>query len=284
MAIATTNFGAEVTDAQLARYASLIYDKTGIRISPQKKTLVSNRIRRRLRATGEECFDAYLNKLKQLSASDPEWHAFLQEITTHETYLFRDMSQWDWLREGFLPDLQSAARRGERDKSLKIWSAACSTGDEPYTIASCIADRLSNSSAWQIQILGTDIGRGSLEAARQPKFGERAMRHVPSEYQRRFFAADKDNAIWTPKPQLTSWMSFEQHNLLDPMRKGPFDLIVLKNVLIYFDAKSKEPVANHICRALKPGGYLITGPAEGVVDFLGGLERVQGWLHRKPIN
>ena len=124
MTAATIDTTLQVTDDQLARYASLIYDKTGIRISPQKKTLLSNRLRRRLRATGLNCFDAYLNRLKTLGAADPEWDAFLQEITTHETYLFRDTSQWDWLRESFLAEVQSAARRGERDKTLQIWSAA----------------------------------------------------------------------------------------------------------------------------------------------------------------
>ena len=282
MTAAISDTKAQVTDDQLARYASLIYDKTGIRISPQKKTLLSNRLRRRLRATGLDCFDDYLGKLKQLHANDPEWNAFLQEITTHETYLFRDMAQWDWLRETYLADAQAAARRGEHKTSLSIWSAACSTGDEAYTIASCIADRLSNHSSWKINILGTDIGIGAVEAARAANFGERAMRHVPAEYKRRFFTASQDKTTWAPKPLLSAWMNFEQHNLLSPMRKGPFDLIVLKNVLIYFDAASKGPVAEHICRALKPGGYLVTGPAEGVADMLGGLERIQGWLHRKP--
>ena len=88
----------QVSDAQLGRYADLIYDRTGIRISPQKKTLLSNRLRRRLRATGIKGYDEYLKKLKSLPAEDAEWTAFLQEITTHESYLFRDISQWDWLR------------------------------------------------------------------------------------------------------------------------------------------------------------------------------------------
>ena len=283
MSTLAINKDAQVSDAQLARYASLIYDKTGIRISPQKKTLLSNRLRRRLRATGLTCFDAYFNKLKSLLANDPEWDAFLQEITTHETYLFRDTVQWDWLRDKYLADLQSAARRGEREKKLNVWSAACSTGDEAYTIASCIADRLMGNSEWKINILGTDIGVGALESARAANFGERAMRHVPAEYKRKYFTSDQVRETWEPKPQLRDWMKFKQHNLLQPMRHEPFDLIVLKNVLIYFDAASKEPVADHICRALKPGGFLITGPAEGVSDNLTSLTRIQGWLHQKPL-
>ena len=280
----TLTIDAQVSDEQLRRYAMLIYDKTGIRISPQKKTLLSNRLRRRLKATGLDCYEAYLDKLQTLRANDPEWDAFLQEITTHETYLFRDMSQWNWLREKYLPEVQLQARAGRREKALRVWSAACSTGDEAYTIACCIADCLAHPPTWKIDILGTDIGVGAVQAAQEARFGARAMQHVPESYQRRFFKADQEGSHWAPKAPLVEWTKFQQHNLLEPMRAGSFDLIVLKNVLIYFDAESKQPVANHICRALRPGGYLITGPAEGVAEMLNGLERIQGWLHRKPDN
>ena len=107
----TSLLGDQVTDAQLAKYADLIYKVTGIRISPQKKSLLSNRIRRRLKATGIEGFDAYLNTICKLGANDDEWVAFVQEVTTHETYLFRDEVQWDWFRNTFLDDEASAARR-----------------------------------------------------------------------------------------------------------------------------------------------------------------------------
>src|SRR6478736_3162479 len=142
----------QVTDAQLNRYAELIYERTGIRISAQKKTLLSNRLRRRLKATGIDCFDRYFEHLRKLSANHAEWDAFLQEITTHETYLFRDANQWEWFSNTYLVELQNAVRRGERDKSLRIWSAACSTGDEAYTIAICIADRIANHREWKIEI------------------------------------------------------------------------------------------------------------------------------------
>jgi len=166
---------AQVTDQQLADFAELIYARTGIRVSPQKKTLLSNRLRRRLRETGIETFEDYCRHLKRLRANDPEWDAFLQEITTHETYLFRDQSHWDWFRNDYLASLAPSGGEGGR-RSLRIWSAACSTGDEAYTAACCIAGTLSDLSRWKIQILGTDIGKGAVEQARNPAFGERAMR------------------------------------------------------------------------------------------------------------
>lgn len=271
----------QVNDAQLARYAKLIYARTGIRVSPQKKTLLSNRVRRRLRKTGIESFDEYLTHLKGLSPKDPEWDAFLQEITTHETYLFRDQSQWDWLRNSYLPESAAAARERGGKRSLRIWSAACSTGDEAYTIASCIAACLPNLSQWKITIQGTDIGVGAVEQAKSAVFGERAMRLVPPDYRRRFFTQAADAQVWQAKPILADMTRFRQHNLMDPLRDDPFDLVFLKNVLIYFDPTSKKQVVANVTAAVRPGGLLVAGAAEGIADMLKTFVRLQPWLFRR---
>ena len=273
----------QVTDAQLAQFAELIYKRTGIRVSPQKKTLLSNRVRRRLRKTGIEGFGDYYQYLKRLRADDPEWDAFLQEISTHETYLFRDESQWDWFRKSFLSQCAAEARSGKRQRSLRIWSAACSTGDELVTVACCIADALPNLKEWRIHLLGTDIGIGALEQARSAVFGERAMRLVPQNFRRRFFIKAKDAHIWQARLVLTEMLSFQQHNLMDPPRGKAFDLVLLKNVLIYFDATSKRTVIDNVRSAIRPGGLLVAGAAEGVADLVKDFQRIQPWLYRKPI-
>jgi chemotaxis protein methyltransferase CheR len=273
----------QVTDAQLARYGELIYQKTGIRISPQKKMLLSNRLRRRLRETGITDFEAYYQHLRSLPPGHPEWNAFLQEITTHETYLFRDEVQWRWFREEYLARVAAEAQAGRRPRSLRIWSAACSTGDEVYTIACCIAATLLNYQQWNITILGTDIGAGAIAQAQAGVFGERAMRLVPEEYRRRFFVKAKDAAIWQAGSVLKQMVSFRQHNLLEPLRVAPFDLVFLKNVLIYFDPASKKRVLENVRALIKPGGMLITGAAEGVAEFLRDFERLSPWLYRRPV-
>lgn len=274
----------QVSDAQLARYGELIYQKTGIRISPQKKMLLSNRLRRRLRETGIPDFEAYYRHLKGLPAGHSEWNAFLQEITTHETYLFRDETQWRWFRREYLPKVAAEVQAGRRPRSLRIWSAACSTGDEVYTIACCIAGGLLNYQQWNITILGTDIGAGAIEQARAGVFGERAMRLVREEDRRRFFIKAKDAAIWQASPALRAMTSFRQHNLLEPLRLPPFDMVFLKNVLIYFDASSKKRVLENIRAEIKPGGMLLTGAAEGVSEFLRDFERLNPWLYRRPVS
>ena len=212
---------------------------------------------------------------------DPEWDAFLEEITTHETYLFRDQNQWDWFRDTFVANSQSDALTGKRDKSLRVWSAASSTGDEAYTAACCIAHRLFEHKSWTIEIIGTDIGIGALRQARTATFRQRAMQRVPEDYRRRFFRHDAAKEEWAAKSPLTDWTQFQQHNLLEPFKSRYFDLIFLKNVLIYFDGDSKARVVKNIVDALKPGGLLVTGPAEGTADLLRDLDKLQSWLYRK---
>jgi len=272
----------EVTDEQLALYADLIYRRTGIRVVPQKKTLLSNRVRRRLRETGIKGFDEYYEHLKRLPPDDPEWDGFLQEITTHETYLFRDENHWEWFRGTYLPHCAAEARSGNRPCSLRIWSAACSTGDEAFTAACCVAACLPNFQQWQIRIIGTDIGVGAVTQAKAAQFSERAVRLVPPAYKARYFSKDIQASVWQARPILTGMMSFRQHNLLDPLRERPFDVVFLKNVLIYFAPASKKRVVENVRSLVQPGGLLVAGPAEGIGDLLKDYARLQPWLYQRP--
>jgi chemotaxis protein methyltransferase CheR len=271
-----------MTDEQLALYAELIYRRTGIRIPPQKKTLLSNRVRRRLRDTGVQDFGAYYSHLKRLRSDDPEWDAFLQEITTHETYLFRDEGQWQWFRELYLPQLATEARVGIRQRSVRIWSAACSTGDEAFTAACCVAACLPNYQQWQIRILGTDIGCGAVEQAKSARFGDRAMKLVPESYRKGYFSEIGGASVWQPRPVLTEMVAFRQHNLLDQLRDRPFDLVLLKNVLIYFAPESKRRVVENVCSSIRPGGLLVAGPTEGIAELVKDYVRLQPWLYQRP--
>ncbi|MCC6124665.1 MAG: protein-glutamate O-methyltransferase CheR [Pirellulales bacterium] len=271
----------QVSDDELGNFAELIYRRTGIHVSPQKKMLLSNRLRRRLRETGIEDFSAYYQHLKRLKDTDPEWDAFLQEITTHETYLFRDESQWNWFRTEYLAGRAAESASSEGKRTLRIWSAACSTGDEPYTAACCIAAALQNSAQWNIRILGTDIGVGALAQAEAGIFGERAMRLVPEEYRRRFFVKAQNAQLWQARPMLTAMLRFRQHNLMSPLREKPFDIVFLKNVLIYFDGASKRTVVNNVRAMIRPGGLLVAGAAEGITEMVKDMKRLQPWLYRK---
>lgn len=270
----------QVNDDQMRRYAKMIFDVAGIELRPAKKQLLSNRIRRRLKETGIADFEQYYWFLQQLPTSHPEWDHFLQEVTTHETYLFRDEAHWTWLRQEFLPEVQRSQQPANR-RTLRIWSAACSTGDEAYTIACCVAEGLRGLHQWQVTILGTDIGIGAIQAAQEARFAQRAMRLVPPELRRRYFTQMGEASVWEPTARLRAMTQFRQHNLLDRIHQAPFDLIFLKNVLIYFNQQSKEQVIRNIEQALAPGGYLVAGTAEGISDLMSGFIRLSPWLYRR---
>jgi chemotaxis protein methyltransferase CheR len=272
----------QATDVQLARFAKLIYDRSGIRVAPQKKTMLSNRLRRRLKARAMHDFDEYLHLLNGLPANHPEWDAFLQEVSTHESYLFRDESHWKWLQTIYLPELVAQARQRKRPRSFRAWSAACSTGDEAFTIAACVASRIADSAAWKIEIVGTDIGVGAIRQAERGEFSGRAMRLVPEDARRRYFVASPDKTMWRAKPALSRSIRFQQHNLLEPFKDRPFDLIVIKNVLIYFDAVAKKRALANVVPLLAPGGSLVTTAAEGISGAIADLVKVKSWLYSRP--
>ena len=269
-----------VDETDMQRFIELVYERTGIRVPPAKKALLCSRVRGRVRETGVRNIADYYWHLERLSADTPEWDVFLQEITAHQTYLFRDQPQWNWFRSSYLPQLAAAVRSAARPRTLRIWSAACNTGDEAMTAAMCIADCLPNYQHWKIHILGTDIGAEALERARCAVFSRRAMRRVPEDYYR-FFTKAEHADIWRAKPVLTEMVLFRQHNLLDPLEDKPFDLVFLKNVLVHFDTESKQRVLEHLCAVVRPGGFLIVGPDDDVTGLLGQFNTVQPWLHER---
>ena len=188
---------------------------------------------------------------------------------------------------GVVPrDLPAAVRgggpRGDRPRALRIWSAACSTGDEAFSAACCIAACLPNFQQWQIRIVGTDIGVGALAQARAARFSERAVQLVPQSYKTRFFSKDPRAKLWQARPVLIEMVALRQHNLLDPLRERPFDLVFLKNVLIYFAPASKQRVVENVRGLVQPGGLLVAGPAEGIGDLLKDYVRLQPWLYQRP--
>lgn len=273
--------GEDLNEADFERFRQLIYRLAGIRIPPSKRLMISNRLRRRLRETGIATFPAYYAHLGSPSGT-AEVAPFLDAITTNETYFFRDTQHYDWLGGTFLPQVVAEARAGGRPKKLRIWSAACSTGEEPYSMALRIHALRSQLSGWDLSILGTDLSGAALAAARAARYGARALRLVSDEDRRLHFDADPDGLHWTPKPEVRDLVRWKRHNLMQPLNHESFDCIFVKNVLIYFDPDSKQTVVRHLLAALRPGGYLVVGPTEGIYNLLGDLAKLQNGLYRRP--
>ena len=173
-------------------------------------------------------------------------------------------------------------RTGTRPASMRIWSAGCATGAEPYSIAICLAENLYRLKDWSLEIVGTDISQETLADARRAKFKPRAIEAVPERQRKRFFKHDEPSDLWQLKNGPREMVEFQRHNLMTPMTGPPFDCIFIRNVLIYFDRESKEVVLGHLLRALTPGGFLVVGPSEGVYGMLDPLEKITPFLYRKP--
>ena len=269
-----------LTPQQVERFGSFIYDRCGIRIDSKKVTLLSNRLRRRLHAGGFKDFDEYYRHLTSPQGSS-ELSAFLDAITTNETFFFRTSKHFEWLSDQWLGEVVREHREGRRKPSLKIWSAGCSSGAEPYSIAICLAENMFRLKDWKLEILGTDISQEILDTAVQGRFKARAIEGVSESQQRRFFRYSADSDDWQVQDSIRDRVRFERHNLIEPMRAGPFDCIFIRNVLIYFDAESKGNVVKHLLNALKEGGYLVVGPSEGIFELLRPLRRVSPLIYQK---
>lgn len=269
-----------LTPEQFALFERMIYRKTGIRMQPGKITLLSNRIRRRLRQHGLETFEEYYTLLTAGSLKG-ELEEFIDAITTNETFFFRTEGHFDWFSGEFLNEMAARAVAREHPRSLKLWSAACSSGEEAYTLAICLAEARGKLAGWQLRILGTDISGSSLTAAREAHYEGRTLENVSPERLAAHF--QQSGTGWMVKPSVRKPCEFRTHNLLQPLGETGFDAIFLRNVMIYFDRESKRIAVDHLIEALAPGGYLVVGPADGVYDLLGGLERKASFLYRKPL-
>jgi chemotaxis protein methyltransferase CheR len=272
--------GGDLTEDVFAKFRELIYKVSGIKIPETKKVMVSNRLRRRLRATGIAGFPEYYTYLTSVAGA-VEMPLFLNEVTTNETYFYRDVHHFDWLNETFFPQIAEEGRLHKRPRSLRVWSAASSTGEELYSIVLRFLPLRHLFSGWTTTFLGTDLSGAALEAARTGAYDERAVRHVTPAERARFFDFDPKTQRWTVKDELKSLTTWKSHNLMRPLGEPPFDCVFIKNVLIYFDTQSKQAVTRHLIHSLAKGGYLVVGPTEGIYNMLEPLEKRRAWLYQR---
>lgn len=272
---------SQLNPREFEQFQSLIFQLCGIRVQENKVTLLSNRIRRRVKATGVADFQAYL-KLLRSPAGHEELEGFLNAVTTNETSFFRTEKHFDWLRTEFVDELRELNRLGKHLKRIRIWSAACSSGEEPYSIAMCLAENRFKVADWKIEIHGTDISEDSMQKARVGAYGAHVAEEVPEKLQSRYFDHKSDTEVWDVKPALKELVSISRHNLMEPNPQRDYDCIFIRNVLIYFSRESKQVVIDHLVNALTDGGYLVVGPSEGIFDMLGMLEKRSTFLYQKP--
>jgi chemotaxis protein methyltransferase CheR len=244
----------------------LIYKISGIYHSEQKLYLLVSSCKRRFQATNVATPAQYLDQITKGPNRDPELRLLLNEITIGETYMFRHPAQFDALRDVILPEVM-AAKAKIGIKRLRFWSAGCSTGEEPYTLAMFLLEAKEKFLAgWNFDIVATDLNSRSLETACAGVYGEYALRNVNEGMRRKYFKPTPDGNLEAGS-LLKSLIRFDRVNLSDDSKmvflKG-IDVIFCCNVLIYFDLASKRRVVQHFYANLTPGGYLFLGHAESL--------------------
>lgn len=252
----------ELTDAEFAVFKKLIYDWAGIFLPSSKKTLVSSRIMKRLRHFGFNNYSDYLDVVQGDRYPD-EKQVMINLLTTNETYFFREPKHFDWLAE---------TAKESHSSPFRVWSAACSTGQEVYTLAMVLADNL-GTKPWQV--VGSDISEHTLHIALKASYPIEQASQIPQRYLQKYClrGVGAEQGKFCIQSDLLRQVRFHHSNLIEhkPGSFGHFDVIFLRNVMIYFDRETRKAVSERLLKSLKPGGFLVIGHAEslhGITDRL----------------
>ncbi len=267
----------ELSPDRYTAVAEALHRIAGIRLGPGKRALVVSRLGPRVRATGARSLDAYVDETLR-GGDDTELSHFVDVLTTNKSAFFREPAHFDHLRDSVFPRLERTAR------PLRFWSAGCAAGEEPYTLAMVARDALSAPALARTRILATDISHRILAAAREARYGATQRDGVPPAQLARHFdvtpAADGTRRVNEPTRDL---VRFAWLNLIGdwPMR-GTFDVILCRNVMIYFDRPTQERLVARLGSLLVAGGFLYVGHAESLTGVPHTLEPVIPSVYRKP--
>ncbi len=247
-----------LSDRDLGRLRRLLADAAGLTFDDSRRESLAYGLSERLRSTGIADVSAYLDLVSD--PRSPERQSLLDEVTIQETHFLRNPPQMQALRSQVLPELISAAQAGGR--RLRIWSAGCSTGEEAYTLALLLRELLPSTKGWDVRVLATDLSEGALAAARTRTYGERAVQLVSPAQLRRFFRRTPAGR-YVVREEVAELVSFSRHNLvLDVPPAGGLDLVLCRNVTIYFSRETTRALVSRIHASLRDGGYLLVGHAE----------------------
>jgi chemotaxis protein methyltransferase CheR len=266
------------------QFSRLVYEQCGINLHEGKKALLQARLNKRLRMTGIDSYKEYYEYITS-GANTCEFVNFLDSISTNLTYFFRETQHFDFLNRVALPKL-IAEKRKEGSTKIRIWSAGCSTGEEPYSLAMCVLSQLPDSAKWDFRILATDISTRVLETACQGVYSEEKVKKVPPALRHYFqkVGCEGGNSSFQITPEVKRLVTFCRLNLKEPYPfKGPFDFIFCRNVMIYFDKRTQEELVNKMACFLGSEGYFCVGHSESLTGLMHKLTYVQPAVYRNKL-
>jgi chemotaxis protein methyltransferase CheR len=272
-----------IADDDFRRFQDLVQGETGIQLPESKRALLVGRLARRLRELNLSSFGDYYRRVTDQNDS-AERIRMIDRICTNETYFFREPRQFEFLEREVLSAWTAA---GGRERRIRVWSAACATGEEPYSVAMTLLFHLPG---WEIEVFASDLSTQALDRARAGVWPIEKSREIPERYLKAFMlrGVGEHQGYMKASPELRDAVHFENVNLHAPLLavQGRFDLIFCRNVLIYFSAEGRASVVNRLVRHLSPNGYLFLGHAEtlnGLNDQMRSVgPTVYGWAGRNP--
>jgi chemotaxis protein methyltransferase CheR len=267
----------ELSDDDFQRIRGLVRARLGIALAESKRELVYGRLSRRLRALKLQNFTRYLQRIE--SGDEEELQHFCNAITTHLTSFFREVHHFEFLAQRLLPALE---RSNGNTRRMRFWSAGCSTGEEPYSIAMVLLENMCHLRGWDIRILATDIDTNVLSHARAGLYSAERVQKVGQSRVLRWFEPAQDARHFQVREELKRLVCFKPLNLMDdwPMT-GPIDAIFCRNVVIYFDRETQRQIVTRMAALQRPGDHLILGHSESLLQVSSQYQLVRDTIHRR---
>ena len=265
-----------LTDEEFHEIRRVVHRTTGIALAETKRHLVYGRLARRLRALGMTTSREYLQFIED---DGGELEEFCNAITTNLTFFFREGHHFQYLSSTVLPMLQ---KQNAASRRIRIWSAGCSTGEEPYSIACCVLETLGSLRDWDIRILATDLDSKVLAYGQAGIYPADRLDKVDKARRERWFVPQAGGAQWSARDELRRLISFKRLNLMEqwPL-KGPFDVIFCRNVVIYFDKPTQRVVFGRMAELQRPGGHLFIGHSESLFNVCEQYQLIGQTTYRK---
>lgn len=270
-----------LTQADFKFIAGIIYSHAGIVLSDKKSDLVQSRLGRRIRALQLTSFKDYCQYIKGAEGSE-EMTVMTNALTTNLTSFYRESHHFDHLKTTALEEFKKLSSKNGR--RLRIWSSACSTGEEPYSIAMTLLESGINRKNWDARVLATDLNTDVLNAASSGLYSSEVCEKLPANLRQRFIEPQPEGEKYCVKRDVKELITFKQLNLLGnwPMRQ-PFDVIFCRNVLIYFDNETKIKLIDRFVKSLRPGGWLYLGHSETLNSNSHGLVLSGRTIYRREM-
>ncbi len=272
-----------LSDSEFKKFSDLIYEHTGIFLKQEKKELLNARLSKRLRACQITSFQQYLKYISAPEQKDKEFVHFLDAVSTNFTSFFREIAHFNYLSSSVMPKLISESYSAGR-KELTFWSAASSSGEEPYTLAMVLDDFLRKNGSKKVRIIATDISTKVLQKAVNGVYSMEQTKNIPGDFLKRYFQKGVGQSVGKVKIKkaVSQMVEFQRFNLMHdfPWREE-MDVIFCRNVMIYFDRETQQRLVQKFFHCLRPGGYLFIGHSESIASIKHNFKQVEATTYRK---